>query len=126
MPATFSVPARRSRSWWPPRPAGSNGAPRRKKMAPTPLGPWILCAESVSASTPSAVDVDRDLPGRLNGVGMKQRAALVRDLRQRRQVVDVPELVIGERQRHQRRVGAQRRAQRLGIDRAVAPRPAAA
>ena len=59
MPATFSVPARRLRSWRPPVTNGSSRTPRRIHRAPVPLGPSNLCAESDSRSTPSARDVDR-------------------------------------------------------------------
>ncbi len=44
MPATFSVPARRRRSWLPPTSSDSTGVPRRTNMAPTPFGPCILWA----------------------------------------------------------------------------------
>ena len=54
MPATFSVPARRLRSWAPPRTSGASGVPRRTYRQPTPFGPYSLCAESVSRSTSSA------------------------------------------------------------------------
>ena len=39
MPGTFSVPARRLRSWRPPVSSGSTRSPRRIQSAPTPFGP---------------------------------------------------------------------------------------
>ena len=53
--------------------------PRLIHSAPAPFGPLNLCADSDSRSTPSARDVDRDLADRLHGVGVEERAALVRD-----------------------------------------------
>ena len=46
MPATFSVPARRPRSWPPPRCSGGERRARRARTsAPTPCGPPSLCAD---------------------------------------------------------------------------------
>ena len=113
MPLTFSVPARRSRSWCPP--AGE----RRKRHAPPQidrahaLRPVNLVRRQRQRIHAQRVDVDVELPRRLHRVGVKQRARFVRDARQRRDVVDVPQLVVRERQRHQHRVRAKRGAQRV-------------
>src|SRR5208337_842447 len=42
MPARFSVPARRERSWRPPYNSGCNNVPLRTYSAPAPIGPCIL------------------------------------------------------------------------------------
>ena len=46
IPATFSVPPRRPRSWWPPGWSARSARPLRIQSRPAPLGPPILCAES--------------------------------------------------------------------------------
>src|SRR5436190_3919202 len=51
MPATFSVPARRSNSWPPPTDCAASGVPLRTQRPPTPFGPWSLWAENVRRST---------------------------------------------------------------------------
>ena len=81
-------PPRRSRRWRrrsrcrragraPGRRRGSAarrcGCRRGATSAPTPCGPPSLCAESVSRSAPSAVDVAIDAAGRLHRVDMQQR-----------------------------------------------------
>jgi hypothetical protein len=118
MPLTFSVPARRSRSWCPPPPSGANGAPRRMYARRRPSAVKLVRRQRQRIDA-QRVDVDVDLPRRLHGVGVKQRARLVRRARQRRDVVDVAQLVIRERQRHQHRVRPQRRAQGVDVDAAV-------
>ena len=50
MAATFSVPARRPRSWWPPTCTGASCRPRRTHKRPAPFGPPILWAEQESKS----------------------------------------------------------------------------
>ena len=52
VPATFSVPARRWRSWLPPWSCARSGVPRRIHSAPTPLGPSNLWAETATVSAP--------------------------------------------------------------------------
>ena len=54
MPATFSVPARRCRSWPPPDSWETKGVPRRRKRTPVPLGPPNLWPERLRRSTPRA------------------------------------------------------------------------
>src|SRR5674476_1050282 len=56
-PATFSVPARRWRSWLPPWTWARSCVPRRTQSAPTPLGPSNLWAEIVTRSAPT-LDLD--------------------------------------------------------------------
>ncbi len=51
IPATFSVPPRRSRSCGPPITCGSTRTPARTQRIPTPFGPWNLCADAVTRST---------------------------------------------------------------------------
>ena len=54
MPPIFSVPARLPRSCAPPSITFTRGMPRRAYSAPTPFGPWNLCAEMESISMFSA------------------------------------------------------------------------
>ena len=62
MAGTFSVPARRFRSWRPPVITPAMGVPRRTHSAPAPFGPPNLCADSESRSTPSAATSTGILP----------------------------------------------------------------
>src|SRR5215831_16137911 len=54
MPTVFSVPGRTPFSCPPPAASGSIRTPRRTKSAPTPLGPWSLCAENDARSATQA------------------------------------------------------------------------
>ena len=56
MPGTFNVPARRPRSWPPPTICGSSSIldARRTYNAPTPFGPYNLCALNEARSTSRA------------------------------------------------------------------------
>ena len=74
MPATFSVPARRCRSCEPPESCASSGVPCRTNSAPTPFGPFSLCADRLSRSACSAVDVQRQVGGGLHRVDMEEHA----------------------------------------------------
>ena len=51
MPGTFSVPARRWRSWGPPWKSGASSTPLRTKRTPVPCGAYILWPERESRST---------------------------------------------------------------------------
>ena len=96
---------RRSRSWWPPATSGSNGAPRRRKSAPDALRPVELVRrerQRVDAQRARRRRAACRPPARRR-CGTARRAPRA-TRRQRRDVVDVAELVVGERQRHQRRV----------------------
>ncbi len=53
MPATFSVPERRPRSWPPPCSTGSSGIAPRTASTPIPFGAPSLWPVTLSASTPS-------------------------------------------------------------------------
>ena len=64
MPGTFSVPERMPRSWPPPSICAvmrTRGL-RRTYSAPTPLGPYILCADSDARSTLAALTSNGTLP----------------------------------------------------------------
>ncbi len=65
-PATFSVPARRCRSWLPPWTWGRMAVPRRSHITPMPRGPSSLWPATDIRSTPSALGVDGH-PGRAPG-----------------------------------------------------------
>ena len=73
-PATFSVPARRLRSWWPPIINGGKVMPRRTYSAPTPFGCMKFMAGYRQQIDRQLFDVNRNLPGRLNGVDMERNA----------------------------------------------------
>ena len=81
MPGTFSVPPRRPRSWWPLINAGSL-IPLRTASAPTPFGPWSLCADSDRRSIPDRRKVDRHPSGRLCRVAVERHARSAGDARQ--------------------------------------------
>ena len=68
---------------------------------------------------PQRVDGDLQLAGCLHGVGVEQGAGVVRHARERRDVIDVAQLVVGERQRDQRRIRPERGAERVGGDAAI-------
>ena len=63
MPATFSVPPRRRRSWPPPLTKAGRLTPSRTIRAPTPRGPPSLCAETTSVSAPSSAKFSGRRPG---------------------------------------------------------------
>ena len=60
--ATASVPARRPPCWAPPRRRGAKEVPFLTRSAPTPFGPWTLCAEIVARSTGNSSRSRRRLP----------------------------------------------------------------
>ena len=82
MPATFSVPARRLRSCLPPVIGGCSRTPRRIQSAPDALRSVELVRRERQQIDAERLDVDRDLAGRLHGVGVEQRAARLGDARQ--------------------------------------------
>ena len=84
MAGTFSVPARRLRSWRPPVTNGSSRTPRRIHSAPMPFGPPNLCAEIVSRSTPSARTSTGILPAVCTASVWKSAPRLARQRGQRR------------------------------------------
>ena len=81
-----------------------------------PFGPMKLVGRQRQRVDAQRRDVERQLAAGLDRVGVEQRPDLVGQRREGRDVVDVAELVVRRRQRHQRRVGAKRRPQRLGRD----------
>ena len=101
MPATFSVPARRRRSWPPPLIRARPATPSRSTSAPTPLGPPILCAESVIMSAPSAPKSSGSLAGDLNRIGMQKTARLMDDLGSFSDRLDGAGFVVGRHQRNE-------------------------
>src|ERR1017187_2241578 len=62
MPARFSVPARRDRSWRPPYIIGCSKVPLRTNSAPAPCGPCILWPVTVSRSQPICFTSSGTLP----------------------------------------------------------------
>ncbi len=61
-------------------PARDHAGPSARIRAPTPLGPPILCAESVTRSAPNALISKGIFPKRLDRVDMQQAARLMYDL----------------------------------------------
>ena len=78
IPGTPSVPGRSPRSCPPPNTSGRTRAPFFSHSAPTPLGPWILCAEIASESNARVGDVDGELAERLHGVDVHVAARRAR------------------------------------------------
>ena len=70
--------------------AASNGVRLLEVQRAHALGPVDLVAENDAASTPSSTDIERDLAECLRRVGVEERAALVGDGGERRDVVDRP------------------------------------
>ncbi len=65
MPGTFSVPDRMPRSWPPPSMIAvsrTRGLRRRTYSAPTPFGPYILCALIEAMSTLSSLTLNGTFP----------------------------------------------------------------
>ncbi len=65
MPGTLSVPDRIPRSWPPPSMMGDSstrGFRRRTYRAPTPFGPYILCALIEARSTFSSFTLNGTFP----------------------------------------------------------------
>ena len=118
---TFSVPERMPRSWPPPSICAvmrTRGL-RRTYSAPTPFGPYILCADSDARSTFAALTSNGTLPDALNGVDVEDRALLLHDGPDLVDRVDRADLVVGEHDRHDRRLVGHRRPHRLRADAAV-------
>ena len=115
-PATFSVPARRLRSCLPPVRSGCSRVPRLTQSAPAPLGPPNLCAESDEQIDAERAHGHRNLADRLHGVGVHERAVLVRDRRERRDRLNRADLVVRVHHRDERRVVRDERAHALGRD----------
>ena len=116
MAGTFSVPARRLRSCLPPVMIGASRTPRRIQSAPAPFGPWNLCAESESRSTPSARTSTGILPTDCTASVWNSAPcawAMRGDLRDRLNRAD---LVVGVHHRDERRVVGERLASALGGD----------
>ena len=97
--ATFSVPARRPRSWWPPTIRGRILVPLRTYKAPTPLGACSLWPERENRSTVEDLQVQRQLARRLHPVHMEDRAVLLDDCPDGLGVEDHPGLVVGHHDR---------------------------
>ena len=117
MPGTFRVPERMPRSCPPPSICAvmrTRGL-RRTYSAPTPFGPYILCADSDTRSARTALTSNGTLPDALHGVDVEERAALLDDRADLVERVDDADLVVGEHDRHDHRLVGHRRATRLRV-----------
>ena len=117
IPATFSVPARRPSSCPPPRSSGSSPCtPSATTSAPTPLGPPILCAESVTRSARSALISNGIFPSAWIASTCSRPPASCTMSATSRDRLNRAGLVVGQHHRHQRRrpVGQQRAADGRG------------
>ena len=105
----FSVPGRRPRSWPPPASSGSRRRLRRTYSAPMPLGPYSLCAERLSRSTPE-LPRRAEFAGALGGVGVQDDAALTAEGRAIPAMgLEDADLVVGGRRTEDQRPGPDER-----------------
>ena len=74
--------------------SSTRGLRRRTYSAPTPFGPYILCALIDTRSTFSSLHVERNLADRLHRVGVEQDALLLRDRADLRDRLDDADLVV--------------------------------
>ena len=103
MPGRFSLPARRPRSWPPPRISAVGSALPVTTSAPIPGGPPSLCAERLIRSAPISADRERQLAGALHRVAMEEGAMGMRERGDFGDRLNDPGLVVGEHDRHDRR-----------------------
>ena len=122
MPATFSVPLRRPRSWPPPVSWAAGKTPCRATSAPTPWGPYALWALRLIRSTPRASRPRGSRPRAWTASvwTRRPRVAGADGAGDRGDVLDGADLVVGEHHGHQDRVGPDRGSHLGGIDPAAA------
>ena len=104
MPGTLSVPERMPRSWPPPSMMAESctrGFLRRTYSAPTPFGPYILCAGDRHEVDVLLDHVDGDFADGLGRVGVEDYAALVTELADFGDGLDDADFVVGEHDRDQ-------------------------
>ncbi len=104
MPATFSVPARKPRSWPPPRISGSARwmSSLRAHQRADALRAADLVRRQRQKIGAERRDIAGDPPGRLHGIDMEQAAARMHDRGRLRDRLHHAGLVIREHQRDQR------------------------
>ena len=102
--ATFSSPARRLRSWAPPRWNGGIRRPRRTRRAPMPLGPPNLWAVTEQRSAPRAAKSMGRCPAAAQASTWVRHAPLPNGGHHGRRGLDGPHLVVGQLHGHQRRL----------------------
>ena len=120
MPATFSVPGRRPRSWLPPRSIGVQRVPLRTTSAPTPFGPWNLCAESETRFAPIVRMSNGTLPMPWTASMCSGTFLLVAHFGDMLDRMHHAGFVVGEHDRDERGVVADRVAQRVHVEAARA------
>ena len=123
------MPARRPRSWPPPRSSGARSMPSRTHERADARRAAELVRRQAEQIGAERRQIERQPAGRLHRVAMKERA--VRDARARRSRATgwmTPGLVVGEHDRDQRRagLGGERAVERGEIDDAVGRRPGSA
>ena len=105
---TGSVPARRPRSWPPPRCCAATRTPGRISKAPMPGGAVELVAAEAEQIDPQGLHVEGDVAHRLGGVAMEQNPMAPAQRRNLRQRLEHADLVVGGHHRNQQGVGADR------------------
>ena len=99
MPATFSVPARRRRSWLPPFIRGSTVAPSPEHESADALGTADLVGGEAQEIGAERRDVELDPPGRLDRVGVEDPAPVMDDAGSLGHRLDRAGFVVGCHQR---------------------------
>ena len=115
-PGVFCVPDRFLDSCPPPRMSGANGRALLQVERAEPLGTVDLVAGEGRGVDAKGVNVERDLADRLRGVGVHERATLVRDLRELGDRVDRADLVVAVHHRDELGVRSHRLPQIVGVD----------
>ena len=120
-PATFSVPARRWRSWLPPWSCAISCVPRRTHSAPTPFGPSNLWAEIVTRSAPRSCTSSPSVGAAWTASTWNRipRRARSRSAISRTGWIDA-DLVVGEHHRDERRPLVQGRLEPVRVHAAEA------
>ena len=122
MAGTSRVPLRTWRSWPPPWASGhERGVPAGERARRRRAGPPTLCAETVIEVGAGLVELDRQVPDGLHGVGVERHPVLVGDGGELRDRLHGADLVVGPHDAGQGDVvGVLRQALAQVVDREVA------
>ena len=116
IPATFSVPARRLRSCFPPVNCATRRSPRRIHNRAGALRPVKLVRRERQQVDAEAGHVDGNLAHRLHGIGVKKCAFFVREPGQLRHGLDGANFVVGVHHRDERGLVGQGSPQPIRVD----------